>query len=70
MGDSPEVMAVTHDSPPAEPPQDESLGEQFEELVDDLTPGAAEREQPLDAEIRREGRGESPAEEDVSPLGG
>ena len=70
LGDSPEVMAVTHESPPAEPPQDESLGEQFVELVDDLTPGAAEREQPLDAEIRREGRGESPAEEDVSPLGG
>ena len=38
LGDSPEVMAVTHESPPAEPPQDESLGEQFEELVDDLTP--------------------------------
>ncbi len=80
LGDSPEVMAVTHESPPAEPAQDESPDEQFEELVDDLTPGASEREEPLDAEISPkrgggqrdwpEGRGESAAEEDVSPLGG
>ena len=75
LGESPEVNAVTHE-PPATPPEtDESPDDQFEQLVDDLTPGSAEREQPLDAEISPEraggqrdwpeGRPQPPAEEDT-----
>jgi transcription termination/antitermination protein NusA len=64
LGESPEVNAVTHE-PPATPSEiDESPDDQFEQLVDDLTPGSAEREQPLDAEISPE-RPQPPAEEDT-----